>query len=50
LTAIFRKGDVELHFFTTFTTPRDVTIEELRIECSFPANDATAACRASFVT
>jgi hypothetical protein len=50
LTTIFRKGDVELHFFTTFTTPRDVTIEELRIECSFPANDATAACRASFVT
>jgi hypothetical protein len=25
---------------TTFGTPRDVTLEELRIECSFPADDA----------
>ena len=54
LTTIFRKGDVELHFFSTFTTfatPHDVTLEELRIECSFPANDATAAtCRQLFGT
>jgi hypothetical protein len=52
LTTIFRKGDVELRFFstiTTFGTPRDVTLEELHIECSFPADDATAAvCRELF--
>lgn len=50
LTVIFRKGDVELRFFSTiarFGTPRDVTIDELRIECVFPADEATAAfCRA----
>jgi transcriptional regulator with XRE-family HTH domain len=46
LTSIFRKGDVELRYFSTitmFATPRDVTLEELRIECSFPADEATAA-------
>jgi hypothetical protein len=52
LTTVFRKDDVELRFFstiTTFGTPRDVTLEELHIECSFPADDATAAkCRALF--
>lgn len=52
LTTIFRKGDVELRFFstiTTFGTPRNVTLEELHIECSFPADDATAsACRVLF--
>jgi transcriptional regulator with XRE-family HTH domain len=52
LTTIFRKDDVELRFFstiTTFGTPRDVTLEELHIECSFPADEATAAkCRALF--
>jgi transcriptional regulator with XRE-family HTH domain len=52
LTTIFRKGDVELRFFstiTTFGTPRDVTLEELHIECSFPADAATAAtCRELF--
>jgi len=34
-----------LRFFSTITrfgTPRDVTIDELRIECTFPADDATA--------
>ncbi|MBA3260298.1 MAG: helix-turn-helix transcriptional regulator [Gemmatimonadales bacterium] len=49
LTTIFRKGDAELRFFstiTTFGTPHDVTLEELRIECSFPADEATAtSCR-----
>jgi transcriptional regulator with XRE-family HTH domain len=49
LTAHFRKGDTELRFFSTITrfgTPRDVTIDELRIECTFPADDATAElCR-----
>jgi transcriptional regulator with XRE-family HTH domain len=52
LTTLFRKGDVELRFFstlTTFGTPHDVALEELRIECSFPADETTAAnCRAMF--
>lgn len=52
LTTSFRKGNVELHFFstlTTFGTPHDVTLEELRIECSFPADEATArACERLF--
>jgi hypothetical protein len=50
LTVVFRKNDQELRFFstiTTFGTPRDVTIDDLRIECTFPADDATAeVCRA----
>jgi transcriptional regulator with XRE-family HTH domain len=54
LTTGFRKGDVELRFFstiTTFGTPHDVTLEELRIECSFPADEATAAaCKALFAS
>lgn len=49
LTTVFRRNDVELRFFSTFTTfgtPRDVTVDELRIECCFPDDDATAAfCR-----
>ena len=49
LTVHFRTGDTELRFFSTITrfgTPRDVTIDELRIECAFPADDSTAElCR-----
>jgi hypothetical protein len=40
LNLVFRSPDGELRFFETMTTfigPRDVTLEELRIECSFPA-------------
>ena len=52
LTTYFRKGDVELRFFstiTTFGTPHDVTLEELRIECTFPTDDSTARiCRELF--
>jgi transcriptional regulator with XRE-family HTH domain len=52
LTTIFSKGDVELRFFSTFTTfgtPHDVALEELRIECTFPADEGTAAaCRRLF--
>jgi transcriptional regulator with XRE-family HTH domain len=52
LTTIFRKGDVELRFFSTITAfgaPHDVTLEELHIECSFPADEATTtACRDLF--
>jgi transcriptional regulator with XRE-family HTH domain len=45
LTFIFRKGDTELRFFSTWTTfgaPHDVTLEEMRIESSFPADEITA--------
>jgi transcriptional regulator with XRE-family HTH domain len=45
LTVVFRKGDSELRFFSTiarFGTARDVTIDEIRIECAFPADEATA--------
>jgi transcriptional regulator with XRE-family HTH domain len=42
---VFRSPAGELRFFetiTTFAAPRDVTLAELRIECSFPADDHTA--------
>lgn len=49
LTVVFQKDGRELRFFsaiTTFGTPRDVTLDELRIECAFPADEATAElCR-----
>ncbi len=49
LTCIFKRDDLELRFFSTFTTfgtPWDVTIDELRIECMFPADEKTAQlCR-----
>jgi transcriptional regulator with XRE-family HTH domain len=40
----FSKGALELRFFTTLTslgTPHDITLQELRIECFFPADEAT---------
>jgi transcriptional regulator with XRE-family HTH domain len=50
LTVVFQKKGETLRFFstiTTFGTPRDVTLDELRIECAFPADEATAErCRA----
>jgi transcriptional regulator with XRE-family HTH domain len=49
LTTVLRHGERELRFFstiTTFGTPRDVTIDELHIECCFPVDEQTAAlCR-----
>jgi hypothetical protein len=39
-----RKGDVSMAFFsmiTTFATPRDVALQQLKIECFFPADGAT---------
>ena len=45
LTVVFHKHGRELRFFSTiatFGTPRDVTLDELRIECAFPADEATA--------
>jgi transcriptional regulator with XRE-family HTH domain len=49
LTVEFHKDGQYLRFFstiTTFGTANDVTLEELRIECTFPGDEATAAhCR-----
>src|SRR5262245_6486360 len=42
----FRKNGVSLRLFTTIATlgtPQDVTAQELRIECFFPLDGATAA-------
>ena len=41
----FRKGDASLRLFTTIATlgtPQDITAQELRIECFFPMDEATA--------
>jgi transcriptional regulator with XRE-family HTH domain len=41
----FRKGGTSLRLFTTIATlgtPQDVTLQEIRIECFFPADDQTA--------
>jgi transcriptional regulator with XRE-family HTH domain len=49
LTTVFRREGQELRLFstlTTFGTPRDVTLDELHIECCFPEDEATAElCR-----
>jgi transcriptional regulator with XRE-family HTH domain len=49
LTVVFRHQGRELRFFstiTTFGTPRDVTLDELHIECTFPVDEVTAEfCR-----
>jgi hypothetical protein len=43
------KGDTRFRFFSTLTslgTPYDITLHELRVECFFPADEATEdACR-----
>jgi hypothetical protein len=39
-----RKGDTHLRFFSTLAslgTPYDITLHELRVECFFPADEAT---------
>ncbi|GAB4379636.1 MAG: helix-turn-helix transcriptional regulator [Elainellaceae cyanobacterium] len=44
LTVHLKRGDLELEFFSTIATlgtPYDITLQELRIECLFPANDST---------
>jgi hypothetical protein len=41
----FRKQATSLRLFTTIVTigtAQDVTVQELRVECFFPADDATA--------
>lgn len=49
MNSVFGRDELEVRFFstiTTFGTPRDVTLDELRIECMFPADEATAqVCR-----
>ena len=42
----FRKGSLAMDYFSTVTTlgtPLDVTLQEMRIECFFPANERTVA-------
>jgi transcriptional regulator with XRE-family HTH domain len=49
----FRKGSTTLSLFTTIATlgtPQDITLQELRIECFFPADDATAKVFADWET
>jgi transcriptional regulator with XRE-family HTH domain len=44
VTMRLRRGDLSLAFFSTLTTlatPRDVMLEQLRIECFYPADRAT---------
>ena len=41
----FRKGETSLRLFTTIATlgtPQDVTVQEMRIECFFPADADTS--------
>lgn len=49
LTTVLRRDGIELRFFSTITTfamPRDITLDELHIECCFPMDDDTASrCR-----
>jgi hypothetical protein len=45
MTMQLRKGDYRLAFFSTFTTlamPTDAALQKLKIECFYPADDATA--------
>lgn len=50
LTTVLRRDEHELRFFSTITvfgTARDITLDELHIECCFPVDEATATlCRA----
>jgi transcriptional regulator with XRE-family HTH domain len=44
----FRKDGVAVSYFslvTTVGTPQDVTLQEIRIECFFPADEASASAR-----
>jgi len=50
LTLQVKKDDIAFAFFSTLTTlatPRDLMLEELRIECFYPADAVTeaAVCR-----
>jgi transcriptional regulator with XRE-family HTH domain len=42
----FRRGETDLRVFTTIATlgtPQDVTVQEIRIECFFPADEVSTA-------
>jgi len=44
LPVVVRTGDFHISLFSTLTTlgiPQDITLQELRIECFYPADDAT---------
>lgn len=46
MTMQLRKGDFRLAFFSTFTTlamPTDAALQKLKIECFYPADEATTA-------
>ncbi len=46
MTMQLQRGDYRLDFFSTFTAfamPADVTLQQLKIECFYPADEATAA-------
>lgn len=46
LSLALEKGDFRVNLFTTIATlgtPQDVTLQELRVECFFPADEATEA-------
>ncbi len=48
----FAKDGVRLNYFsmiTTVGTPQTVTAEELRLECMFPADEATEAGHSQFI-
>jgi transcriptional regulator with XRE-family HTH domain len=48
----FRHGQRAFHFFSAVTvlgTPQDITLQELRIECFFPLDEASAAAARSLV-
>jgi transcriptional regulator with XRE-family HTH domain len=48
----FTKGEMTLNYFsmiTTVGTPQTIAAEELRIECMYPADDATEELHARFV-
>ena len=52
-TVRLQRGDASIAFFTTitsFSSPRNVTLEELRIESSFPLDDATRCFCAAHAT
>jgi transcriptional regulator with XRE-family HTH domain len=47
LPILVQRGDISLALFTTIATlgtARDVTLQEVRIECFFPMDDATNRC------
>ena len=49
----FAKDGRTFDFFSTVTTlgtPQDVTVQEIRIECFFPANDATDRAARAFLS